>query len=174
MLRKTSRSAMGLAVAVVAMMAACARARRDTGPSASAAADTIALERSACYGTCPVYRVLILGDGQVHVTGDSARRANARRAVDPSAFAALEARATAIGFYRLPAKTRKDQTLCPLPATDHPTITIGIVKRGARTRVEDYTGCYLTADPLRRAPELLAFAALARAIDSVAGTRGPR
>ncbi|UPG91762.1 DUF6438 domain-containing protein [Luteibacter aegosomaticola] len=48
----------------------CGIAAEAKAPAHPAAATTITLERSMCYGACPAYKVTIHGDGRVHYEGE--------------------------------------------------------------------------------------------------------
>lgn len=54
-------------VGVLAALAACDRsAESSPGADARAAtADSVVLERMACFGTCPIYRLSVAGSGRV-------------------------------------------------------------------------------------------------------------
>ena len=134
-------------------------------------ADSIVLERSLCFGTCPAYRLSLARTGRVHFEsrnpGDSGRTAS--DSIAPEAISRLLWRAVDIGFFDLPELIERDRRLCPDSATDHPHATVTIFLVGTPKRVRDYLGCYLssnhaTADAL---PPLRAFEA---AIDSTAGS----
>ena len=161
------------AVVAVTLGAACARRVPVTDGGALPAhamlpVDTIVLVRTRCFGRCPAYEVVIPRGGRVRVTGDADRVARAVSSVPDDVIDRIAERARTGGFYTLPAETRRDPGLCPLRATDHPSVTVRLVQGRVATQVEDYTGCYQA--PQRRAPVLEELEALARAIDAAAGT----
>ncbi|WNL45778.1 DUF6438 domain-containing protein [Dyella sp. BiH032] len=162
----TLRMAGLLAVA----MAACPALAAD-----SASPDVaMSLERSACYGSCPVYRVTIHGDGRVQFTTrtspvhkvDAIHRQFSRSRgvlvsgtledrVSPEAAQALLAQFEAAGFWQL-----KDEYRAYV--TDLPTQVITLAVGDRQKSVTDYDG--------RSAGMPLAAHDLEAAIDRVAGT----
>ena len=104
--------------------------------------DSLVLERSPCYGTCPAYRLRLRKDGDVlfvsHDAGDEGRAEQGT--TTPAAFLYLLSLADSTGFYELPEIIRNDRVYCPSMHTDAPTMTVSIF--GPRTkRVERYGGC---------------------------------
>jgi hypothetical protein len=103
-------------------------------------ADSIVLERSMCFGTCPAYRLRLSDSGEVRFEsrnpGDEGRRVS--DTIPASAFPALISRATSIGFFDLPSVISADSVLCHNRATDHPTVVVTIFAKAQTKRVEDY------------------------------------
>lgn len=157
-------------------LAACARSHpvATTPAFASGPPDTIALTRTRCLGRCPAYELVMTRGGRVRVRGDADVAARAVAKVPDSTMDALGRQALAGGFYALPARTEGDASLCPIRATDHPSLTVRIAQGNERTEVSHYTGCYVSASPLRKAPALVALEVLADSIDAAAGTGRPR
>ena len=105
--------------------------------------DSIVLERTLCFGSCPAYRLRVSRNGEVLFQNRNPGSTNtAMDTVDARVPDSLYARAVASGFFSLPDTIQKSRELCPMPATDHPTIRIKIY--GQRPKhVEYYTGCYV-------------------------------
>jgi len=143
----------------------------DTPAIRSGVADSVVLERSPCFGPCPVYRLVLTGTGGVRFSAPPAvgGERTGTGSVAPAAVARLLAHAERVGFFGLPGRTAEDSALCPLRATDHPTVTVAVYQGGVAKQVEDYTGCYVSTDPRRLAAPLEGLRALEAAIDSVAG-----
>jgi hypothetical protein len=93
----------------------------------------ITLERTACYGECPVYRVSIDASGKVTFQGTSFVRAKGLQTdtIPDSSVAALIATANRIGFFGLRESYRA-------PITDLSTTIVTITAGGRTKRVEDY------------------------------------
>lgn len=113
----------------------------DTATGAAQSMDSIVLERTFCFGTCPAYRLRVSSNAEVlfqsRNPGDSTV---ARDTVDASVPDSLYARAVSSGFFNLPDTVLNDAEVCGMAATDHPTIVINIY--GPRTKhVVYYTGC---------------------------------
>lgn len=168
------RSAVGTVLAV--MLAACAGREADSSPedpasSTNMALDSIALERTPCFGRCPVYRLRIAGTGAVHVESASASDsldATFSDSIPPSAASALLALARAIDFFDLPDEiTPANQDVCKLAATDHPSAIVTIAIGDTVKRVNHYHGCHAEVNGVYgdAYPRLTAFEA---AIDSAA------
>ncbi len=160
-------------------LAACARpeprpeATPDSGARTSAqpapaAADSIALERGACFGSCPTYRVVIDARGRIAFASqgrDTTTRATADGAT--GAVDALARRAAAAGFFELPDEIMADRALCRDRATDMPTVTVTVYRAAGAKRVVDYHGC--APEPAAE-PRVQRLRALEAAVDSAAGS----
>jgi hypothetical protein len=134
----------------------------------TAGLDSVVLERTPCFGTCPAYRLSIVRGGLVSFRsrdrGDTAYWA--RDAVAASALDTIERRAERFGFFDLPEDITKDPVLCKDRATDHPTIIVGLFGQRSK-RVIYYTGCYAQCCEHSRAQRLQNFDRLATSIDSI-------
>ena len=162
------------AVLLLSLLAgACARPRggelADLPAFVHAPPDTIVLVRTRCFGQCPAYELVIPRGGPVLVRGDRERAARAVARVPDAVLDSLGRQALAGGFFALPYSTSGDADVCPVRATDHPTVTVRLVQGRQRTEVEHYAGCYTSARPQRMAPAARALLALADAIDAAAG-----
>jgi hypothetical protein len=144
----------------------------DAVPSSISALDSIALERTPCFGRCPVYRLRIAGTGAVHFESASASDtldATFSDSIPPSAAGALLALARAIDFFDLPDEiTPANPDVCRLAATDHPSAIVTIAVGNTVKRVNHYHGCHAEVNGVYgdAYPRLTAFEA---AIDSAAG-----
>ena len=111
-------------------------------------ADSIVLERSTCFGTCPAYRLRLSDSGEIRFQsrnpGDYDRRVT--DTVAAATFPALISRARLIGFFDLPSMIADDSVLCRNRATDHPTVIVTIFTKAQTRRVEDYHGCFETVE----------------------------
>ena len=114
----------------------------------------IRLERTACYGECPVYSVAIDGEGKVTYVGTRFVRAMGEHVdrIPVLRVAALLATARGIGFFSLNERYTA-------PITDLPTTIVTITAGGVTKRIEDYA----------RAPRELK--QLEQDIDDAANTR---
>jgi hypothetical protein len=118
----------------------------------------VRLERSACYGTCPVYGVEIDASGAVRYQGTRYVRVRGKKDVKipPATVADLADKLRAAGFFRLAWKDPCDRV-----ATDNATVTVTFVDGGHKRTIEDYHGNMCMPATLRE---------LEDAIDRVAGT----
>ena len=150
-------------VLVVAALAAC-----DPMPApapTTAGAESITLERTRCFGSCPAYRLSVARDGAVRFQslnpGDSTVAADR---IAPAAFDALAREAERIGFRSLPDVIRDDDELCGPMATDLPGAKVTIQGPGGSKTVDDYHGCH------GRSERLVQLRRFESRIDSVAGS----
>ncbi len=126
-----------------------------TGAQAAIPEDTlIRLERTACYGTCPVYTVTIDAHGAVTYEGIEYVRVKGRQTgrIPVARVAAILDTARRIRFFALADRYAR-------PVTDLPTTFVTITEAGRSKKVEDYTDA---PDGLRQ---------LEREIDEAAGTK---
>jgi hypothetical protein len=115
----------------------------------------VALERTACFGACPVYSVRIDAKGNVTYDGTRFVRVVGRQTerIAVSRVVALVERVDRIRFFELEDKYRQ-------LITDLPTTFVTVTRGGRTKRIEDYFG----------APESLK--KLERAIDETARVAG--
>jgi hypothetical protein len=124
---------------------------------------TIRLQRTSCFGNCPVYTVTIDARGEVTYVGERFVRVVGRRTarIDTATVAGLLATADRIGFFRMRDAYRviehPDGTHTTV--TDLPTTIVAVTANRATKTVEDYLGA---------PPSLADFE---RAIDAAAGTK---
>ena len=133
------------------LLFACAPAndKSDQGQSPSnSTADSIAIERTGCYGTCPAYRLRLSDAGEIYFAsrnpGDEGRTALDTIAGTTLSF--LISRARAAGFFELPQVIARDSVLCRDNATDHATVTTTAFMKDGTKAVEDYHGCFETRE----------------------------
>ena len=142
-----------------------------TSGGTPAAADSIVLERSVCFGTCPAYRLRLAGTGEVRFesrnSGDESRVA--LDTVAATTLPTLVSKARSIGFFDLPPKIQGDSVLCPTAHTDAPTVIVTIFSRDGTKPVEDYHGCVGKVDH-KTPPALEQLHAFESEIDSVLGS----
>jgi hypothetical protein len=143
-----------LASAIVLASVSGAAAAAQTG-AAPAGPIEITLERSACFGTCPDYKVTLREDGKVSYEGHQFVRitGNHTWTIDPEKVRTLAAEMQKAGFFEL-------NDVYEAPVTDNPT-TFTSLTVGARTkRIKDYVSGPLGLKEIE-----------AR-IDAVSGVRG--
>jgi uncharacterized protein DUF6438 len=132
----------------VLLLAACVKREAVPAPAGSAQAEpgvhpTITLERTACFGSCPVYRVSVTDSGAVTYQGkEHVRRtgdANAR--IPPTQVAALLSEIEQSGYFSLDDRYVASEPGCGRYATDSPTVITSVTLRGrTKTITHDY-GC---------------------------------
>jgi hypothetical protein len=124
---------------------------------------SVRLQRTSCFGPCPMYTVTIDARGKVTYEGEGGVRVIGRRTarIDQSTVAELLAKAESIHFFRMRDAYRAirypDGTM--MSGIDGPTAFVTVTVNGQTKKVEDYLG----------APDSLV--AFEREIDGAAGTR---
>jgi hypothetical protein len=106
----------------------------------------IALERTACFGACPVYSVSIDAKGSVTYDGTRFVRVVGRQTerIAVSRVAALVETVDRIRFFELEDKYRQ-------LITDLPTTFVTVTRDGRTKRIEDYFGAPESLKELERA-----------------------
>jgi hypothetical protein len=132
--------------------------------------DSLVLERTLCYGTCPAYRLSIRANGAVRFQsrnpGDTT---SASDSLSPNVLIDLAKRATAIRLAAYPERVREDRAMCEDFASDHPTVTVALFAAPRLVRIVDYQGCFHSADHSLNVP-LTALRTFERSIDSALGS----
>jgi hypothetical protein len=104
----------------------------------------IRLERTACFGTCPVYSVSIDASGNVEYDGKKFVRVEGRQTarIPVSRAARLLATAERIGFFELRDRYRtiRNPDGTETMVTDLPTAFVTVTRGGQSKQVEDYIG----------------------------------
>ncbi len=136
----------------------------------AARVDSIVLERTVCYGTCPAYRIGLDATGRTHF---QSRNPGEELPPDTDSISSegitfLQREASRIGFFALPPQL-EGTDLCRDRATDHPTATVTFFTAAGSHAVRDYHGCFERADHsvTTRVADLRTFE---RQIDGVTGS----
>lgn len=101
-------------------------------------ADTkILLERTMCFGTCPVYTLTIYADGKVEFSGEKFVNAVGQhvKKISQEKVASILTEADSINFFEL------NGTYDCFDSTDSPTAKITITKEGKTKQIVHYHGC---------------------------------
>ena len=136
-------------LALVGELAACApRTAAAPRDQAAVQADTagaavITLERTPCFGSCPVYTVGVSASGEVTYQG----RAHVRRLGTATARIS-EARVDSLlyeldraGYFTFANRYRPSEPVCGRYATDSPAAITSVTHRGRSKRIEHDYGC---------------------------------
>ena len=136
------------ALAAAALLALLSCVKREAVPplsesSASPAEPVITLERTACFGSCPVYRISVTSSGVVSFEG----KAHVRR-VGPATGQVPRRQVEQLlsdieqaGYFTLDDRYQASEPGCGRYATDAPTVVTSVRLRGrAKTITHDY-GC---------------------------------
>jgi hypothetical protein len=137
-----------LAVGVLLALASCARNEAEskpadrTAPSATATS-AITLERTACFGSCPVYTISVSPTGEVQYEG----RAHVRKLgaatgrVPRERVDALLAELERGGYFAFAERYTSPEPTCGRYATDSPSVITSVTLRGHTKLVAHDYGC---------------------------------
>lgn len=127
------------------LLAGVISARANAQQRVDATVDSVVLERTRCFGTCPAYQLRVTAAGNVFFRslnpGDTSRTAEDRISTD--SWNQLLILIDGAKLSALPSDVREDKRLCPVELTDHPTAIVSVYRAETRTIVRDYFGCYL-------------------------------
>ena len=128
--------------------------------------DSITLERTACFGTCPMYKVTITSDGTVSFDGKRFTKTTgiAKGKISAHDFRQLVSEFEKINYFSLPDSYAPGTPVCPERITDMPSAYTSIRLNGKTKSVSHYYGCG-TSGALEK------LTALEKKIDEVAGTQ---
>ncbi|MDQ3427346.1 MAG: DUF6438 domain-containing protein [Gemmatimonadota bacterium] len=123
----------------------------------------VTLERTACFGTCPIYRVSIAASGAVRFEGKSyvAHQGPATAQIPKEQVDSLLEELRQGGYFDMAERYLPDSPDCGDYATDSPTVITSVTRDGVTKRIQNYYGCMGAPLSLRQ---------LERRIDEVAGT----
>lgn len=130
-----------------------------------AATPVITLERTACFGTCPAYKLTIFDDGKVLFEGREFVRVEgkAEGQISKKDLEALRREFERIDYFKL-ADRYGGEDNCPENWTDYPSANISFTADGKTKTIAHYLGC-------RGLPILDQLRALEDKIDAVVKTK---
>src|SRR2546430_14613651 len=128
--------------------------------------DSITLERTVCFGSCPAYKVTISSDGTVTFDGRQFTKMKglATDHISAADFRQLVNEFDKINYFALPDEYKPGSPVCPQRITDLPSANSSIHLKGKFKSVEHYYGC-------GNSGALPKLTALESKIDEVAGTQ---
>ena len=131
--------------------------------AAAAEAPVITLERTPCFGTCPVYQVAISRSGAVRFVGKQhvIRQGEATAEIPAARVDSLLRELEAGGYFGFADAYVMDSPACGQYATDSPTVITSVSAGGRTKTIRHDFGCNAAPEELGR---------LERLIDEVAGT----
>lgn len=154
-------------LAAITLMVACAPNGEVREADVDLAApDSIVLERTVCFGTCPAYRLRILGDGAVLFEPRIPAGSPATDNIPVERVRALAAALERADFNAFPDVIQQDRVYCALEATDNPSAIISVYRGAESKTVNHYFGCRANDERAQQRLEVLR--ALPAQIDSAA------
>ncbi len=132
---------------------------------AQGGSDLITLERGACFGTCPIYKVTLASDGAVTFEGYNfvKTKGTATARIRPEDFNQLVSEFEKIRYFSLDDRYEPGTPSCGAAATDMPNVRSSIQLKGKTKSISHYQGCF-SSEVVRT------LFALDRKIDEIAGT----
>jgi hypothetical protein len=137
-----------VAAGVLLSIASCARNKPASAPTerssqSAASTPTITLERTACFGSCPVYTISVLPSGDVQYEG----RAHVRK-LGPATGRVPKERVDALlselergGYFTFAERYTSAEPSCGRYATDSPSVITSVTVRGRTKRIIHDYGC---------------------------------
>ena len=125
----------------------------------------ITIERTPCFGTCPVYTLSMTGEGIVTFNGARFTRVTGQAAdtVSADSVAALVKEIRAAGYFSLQEKyTPEAASACGLYHTDAPSVTTSVKIDAQSKTIVHYHGCNGAPPALRKIED---------SIDRIANTK---
>jgi Domain of unknown function (DUF6438) len=131
------------AVSLILIVSACAPRNTIPPQENSSSAPVITLERTACFGSCPVYRLAVDEEGKVSYQGTAHVRAigQAEGRVAPERVQALLSELERAGYLSFAPRYALGEPACGRYATDLPSAISSITTRGQTKRIEHDHGC---------------------------------
>lgn len=132
----------------------------------AAVAPVITLERTACFGSCPVYKVKIFADGKVVYEGKKfvKRKGKIQARITKAEVQRLVSEFNNLNYLNLEDEYNPGGPNCPEGWTDHPSAITSLEWQGKKKTIRHYHGC-------KGAPVLDQLTALEDKIDEIAKTK---
>jgi hypothetical protein len=150
-------------------LAGCTRQAEVPPPPAKPAPafDTIRLERTACYGECPVYEIVLGRDGKGSFTGREHVKAKGAHEIHlgQDDVALLSAVLNRSGISSLKTSYQSEADGCTTVFTDQPSLSISVASGGKTRTVTLYHGCRgpaIPTEPLNWLADTIDFVANSR------------
>ena len=125
--------------------------------SAAPAADSavVTLERTPCFGSCPVYLVTASSGGAVRFEGKShvSHPGSAVGQIPKGRLDSLRTELEGAGYFDFEEQYVPGSSACGNAATDLPTVTTSVTLDGRTKRIEHYRGCAGAPQALGRLEE---------------------
>jgi hypothetical protein len=138
------------AALILLLVAAACAPRESAVPSADAPSEAssgtgpaVTLERTPCFGGCPVYRISVSSDGIVSYEGRAGVRqlGAASKRIKPERVSALVSELERAGYFSFAPRYTPAEPACGRYATDSPTAITSVHMGGRTHRIEHDYGC---------------------------------
>ena len=135
-------------LALLLCFVSCAPRKAVSPPAEDSAAQlaskpAITLERTACFGGCPVYRLSVSPSGEVTYEGKAhvRRLGPATGKVPQERLNQLLTELDKAGYFSFASRYTSTEPACGRYATDSPTVISSVTLRGRTKRIEHDYGC---------------------------------
>ncbi|HEY8196191.1 MAG TPA: DUF6438 domain-containing protein [Gemmatimonadales bacterium] len=134
---------MGLALGLSACAARAPRAPAQEPSKVTGPAPAISLERTSCFGTCPVYTISVSPSGQVTFQGRAHVRllGTAKGQIPPARVDSLLVELEKAGYFGFASRYAASEPACGRYVTDLPAAITIINLRERTKRIEHDHGC---------------------------------
>ena len=111
--------------------------------------EKVLMQRSACYGRCPVYAVTISSDGKVTFRGEKfvAYMGEHTGFARTNDLLRLDQAIAAVQFFSLRPESGSPEDGCTTWTTDNSTVVINVTAGGREHQVSYYYGCEVDVGP---------------------------
>lgn len=137
-----------IAASAIVLLASCARSQSTSAPAdgsspAVSPVPAITLERTACFGGCPVYTISVSPAGEVQYEGKAhVRKLGAASAKVPSEQVdALLSELESGGYFTFADRYTSPEPACGRYATDSPSAISSVTILGRTKRINHDYGC---------------------------------
>ena len=134
--------------------------------------DSLVLERTTCYGTCPSYRIVVSRDGHVAYEGRKFVKELGRREkrLTDGQMRQLDAEVQRVHYFSLRDRYAFQEDGCPTTWTDNPAVITSVRAGGQRKQIMHGYGCQYEMESRRGVypADLTAFESRVDAIVGVA------
>jgi hypothetical protein len=115
----------------------------ERSPSSASSAPAITLERTACFGSCPVYTISVSPSGEVLYEGQAHVRkvGTATSKMPKERVDALLSELERGGYFTFSERYTSPERACGRYATDSPTTITSVTLRGRTKRITHDYGC---------------------------------
>lgn len=105
---------------------------------------SLKMERSGCYGRCPIYDLTIEPDGKVIFEGKGYTKttAKAEDEISKEQLKQLIAEIEKANFFLFENAYNSDSQNCPTTVTDSPSVKLYVKLNGKEKTIDHYLGCW--------------------------------
>lgn len=132
------------------LAAACGAAALEPTPTPDYARLVITLERTACFGACPIYKLTIYGDGRVEYEGERFVDVTGKQS---STISADQVRELVDALEQADYFNLKDDYT--VPVSDLPTTRTSVTLDGKTKSISNYGSCFFDMEGVEKAPQAL-------------------